>query len=60
MELRDGFEDKKFEEVIFGDFLKGQQVIVESVNESGKIELNKELFRVKKVRKLEVYGDRLK
>lgn len=40
MELRDGFEDRKFEEVIFGDFLKGQQVIVESVNESGKIELN--------------------
>lgn len=60
MELRDGFEDKKFEEVIFGDFLKGQQVIVESVKENGKIELNKELFRVKKVRKLEVYGDRLK
>lgn len=60
MELRDGFEDRKFEEVIFGDFLKGQQVIVESVKENGKIELNKELFRVKKVRKLEVYGDRLK
>lgn len=60
MELRDGFEDRKFEEVIFGDFLKGQQVIVEIVKENGKIELNKELFRVKKVRKLEVYGDRLK
>lgn len=40
MELRDGFEDKKFEEVIFGDFLKGQQVIVEIVKENGKFELN--------------------
>lgn len=60
MELRDGFEDRKFEEATSGDLLKGQQVIVESVNESGKTELNQESSRAKKARKLEAYGDRLK
>lgn len=60
MELRDGFEDRKSEEATSGDLLKGQQVIVESVNESGKTELNKESSRAKKARKLEAYGDRLK
>lgn len=60
MELRDGFEDKKSEEVTSGDLLKGQQVIVESVKENGKPELNQESSRAKKARKLEAYGDRLK
>lgn len=60
MELSDGFEDRKSEEATSGDLLKGQQVIVESVKENGKPELNQESSRAKKARKLEAYGDRLK